>query len=44
MNKKHLGSNFDDFLHEEALLEEVEAVAPKRGLTYQIAHELTPDS
>lgn len=30
MNDKHLGSAFDDFLREEGLLEEVEAVAAQR--------------
>lgn len=36
MKHKNLGSNFDDFLEEEGLLAEVEAVAAKRVLTYQI--------
>ena len=30
MNEKHLGSDFDDFLQEEGLLEDVETVAAKR--------------
>jgi hypothetical protein len=30
MNDKHVGSDFDDFLREGGLLEEVEAVAAKR--------------
>ena len=34
---KHLGSDFDDFLAEEGLLAEVEAVAVKRVIAYQIA-------
>lgn len=37
MNEKHVGSDFDDFLREEGLLEEAEAVAAKRVLTYQIS-------
>lgn len=37
MNKKHLGSNFDDFLREEGLLAETEAVALKRVVAFQIA-------
>lgn len=37
MNKKHLGSNFDDFLGEEGLLAEAEAVAVKRVVALQIA-------
>lgn len=40
MNKKHLGSNFDDFLKEENLYEQVQAVAIKRVITYQIAQEM----
>ncbi len=30
MNKKHLGSNFDDFLKEEKLLKKTHSVAVKR--------------
>lgn len=37
MNEQHLGSDFDEFLKEESLLEETEAVAAKRVLDYQIA-------
>lgn len=40
MNRKHLGSNFDDFLKEENLYEQVQAVAIKRVITYQIAQEM----
>lgn len=36
MNEKHIGSSFDDFLEEEGLLEEAEAIAVKRVLAYQI--------
>jgi predicted XRE-type DNA-binding protein len=36
MNEIHLGSNFDDFLAEEGLLEEAEAIAVKRVLAFQI--------
>jgi antitoxin HicB len=36
MNEKHIGSDFDDFLAEEGLLEEAEAVAVKRVLAFQI--------
>lgn len=36
MNEEYIGSNFDDFLTEEGLLEEVEAVAVKRVLAFQI--------
>jgi antitoxin HicB len=40
MNKKHIGENLDDFLHEEGLLEEVEAIAIKRVVSFQIAQEM----
>ena len=36
MNEEYIGSNFDDFLSEEGLLEEAEAVAVKRVLAFQI--------
>lgn len=40
VGKKNIGSNFDDFLQEEALLEEVTAVALKRVIAWQIAEEM----
>jgi len=40
MNKKHIGSNFDDFLKEENLYEQVQAVSIKRVITFQIAEEM----
>ena len=40
MNTKYLGSNFDDFLQEDGLLEHVEAVAIKRVISYQIEQEM----
>ena len=40
MNKKHVGSDFDDFLREEGILEEVEANAWKRVIAYQITTEM----
>ena len=36
MNENHIGSDFDDFLAEEGLLEEAETVAVKRFLAFQI--------
>ena len=36
MNENHIGSDFDDFLAEEGLLEETETVAVKRVLAFQI--------
>lgn len=40
MKDKHIGSSFDDFLQEEGLLAEAEAVALKRILAYQIKQEM----
>ena len=40
MSKKHIGSSFDDFLAEEAMLEETTAVAIKRVIAWQIAQEM----
>ncbi len=36
MNEKHIGSDFDDFLQEEGILQEVELVAVKRVLAMRI--------
>ncbi len=40
MNKKRIGSNFDDFLREEQLLDQAQATAVKRVIAYQIAQEM----
>jgi predicted XRE-type DNA-binding protein len=40
VNDKHVGSDFDVFLHNEGLLEDSEAVATKRVIAYQIAQEM----
>ena len=40
MNKKHIGSNFDDFLKEEKIYEQVQAAAIKRVIAHQIAEEM----
>lgn len=40
MGKKHIGSSFDDFLKEEASLEEATAVAIKRVIAWQIAEQM----
>jgi predicted XRE-type DNA-binding protein len=40
MKKKHIGSNFDDFLKEESLLERSTAVAVKRVIAWQIEQEM----
>ncbi len=40
MNKKYIGSKFDDFLKEENLFEQVQAAAIKRVIAYQISEEM----
>jgi hypothetical protein len=40
MKKEYLGSDFDDFLREEHLLEVSEAAAAKRVIAFQIAREM----
>ncbi len=43
MNKKknkHIGSNFDDFLKEESLLDEIEEVVAKRIFVFQMEKEM----
>ncbi len=41
INKKNIGSSFEEFLEEEALLDEATAVAVKRVIAWQIAQEMT---
>jgi predicted XRE-type DNA-binding protein len=40
MDKKHIGGDFDDFLRDEGILDDAEAVAAKRVIAYQIAQEM----
>jgi hypothetical protein len=40
INQKNIGSSFDEFLEEEALLDEATAVAVKRVIAWQIAQEM----
>jgi len=40
MNKKNVGSKFDDFLKQENLFEQVQVAAIKRVVAYQIAEEM----
>lgn len=40
MRKKNIGSNFDDFLKQEAMLENATAVALKRAIAWQIAEAM----
>ncbi|NBT35538.1 MAG: Fis family transcriptional regulator, partial [Betaproteobacteria bacterium] len=37
MNKKHVGSGFDDFLRQDRLLEAATVTATKRVIAHQIA-------
>lgn len=40
MKPKNIGSNFDDFLSEEAMLQEATATAMKRVIAWQIEQEM----
>ncbi len=40
MNRKHIGSDLDDFLKQENLLAECEAGALQRVVTWQLAQEM----
>ena len=41
MTRKHIGSDFDDFLAEEGLLESTTAVAVKRVVAWQIKQKMS---
>ena len=41
MNKQNIGSNFDDFLADGGMPEEVTAVAVKRVIAWQIEQEMS---
>ena len=40
MKRKNIGSNLDNFLREEKLLEQAQAVAIKRVIAYQMSEEM----
>ncbi len=40
MKKPRIGSNFDDFLQQDGLLADCEAVALRRVVTWQIEQEM----
>jgi len=40
VDKNHIGSDFDDFLRDEGVLDEAEAVATKRVIAYQLVQEM----
>ena len=44
MNNKCIGSNFDDFLEEEGLLQESETVAIKRVIAYALEQKMLEDN
>lgn len=44
MNNKCTGSNFDDFLEEEGLLQESETVAIKRVIAYALEQKMLEDN
>ena len=43
-NKKCIGSKFDDFLEEEGLLQESEAIAIKRVIAYALEQKMLKDN
>jgi antitoxin HicB len=40
VDERHIGSDFDEFLRDEGMLEDAEAVAAKRVIAFQIAEEM----
>ena len=40
LNEKYIGRNFDDFLKEEGIYEEVTKRANKKALVFRILHEM----
>lgn len=40
MSRTHAGGDFDDFLREQDIYDDAEAVAAKRVIAYQIAQEM----
>lgn len=43
-NQKYIGSNFDDFLSEEGILQETEAIAIKRVIAYALEQKMLEDN
>ena len=43
MAKKNMGSDFDDFLKEKGLLEDVTAVAIKRYIAFQLTEKMSEE-
>jgi hypothetical protein len=44
MAKRNIGSNFDDFLEEEGLLEDATAIAVKRYIAYQLSEKMSVEN
>ena len=40
VGKRHIGGDFDEYLRDEGMLEDAEAIAAKRVIAYQIAQEM----
>ncbi len=43
MSKQNFGSNFDDFLTEEGLIQDATAVAVKRYIAYQLQQKMSEE-
>lgn len=44
INKKHIGTSFDNFLEEEDILQESETVALKRVIAYALEEKMKADN
>ena len=44
IDKKYMGSNFDDFLSEEGILQETESIAIKRVIAYALEQKMLEDN
>ena len=44
MSKRNIGSNFDDFLAEEGILQDATAVAVKRYIAFQLQQKMTEEN
>jgi len=44
MAKRHIGSNFDSFLEEEGLLEDVTVIAVKRYIAHQLTAKMVEEN
>lgn len=44
MARRHIGSNFDAFLEEEGLLEDLTVIAVKRYIAYQLTEKMAEEN